>query len=209
LAAAIALAALALYLPAIGVGDFVGDDEALDAGVVWEMHRSGDWLFPEFNGEYLPPKPPLFYWAAAAVSKLHGRVDEWSVRAPSAFAAAAMVAVGVAGSATTIDLGPAALRRAHARHHADRLRRRAQRTLRHAAGAGRHRLPAAGGRRALRADVTGARWSFWSLLGLAALIKGGAGVGLVVVVIRRGGRARAQSPAADGIARRVDPRVFW
>ena len=97
-AAAIALLALALYLPAIGVGDFVGDDEALDAGVVWEMRRSGDWLFPEFNGEYLPPKPPLFYWAAAAVSKVHGRVDEWSVRAPSAFAAAAMVAVGVVAS---------------------------------------------------------------------------------------------------------------
>ena len=54
----IALAALALYLPGIGDGDFVGDDEALDAGVISEMHRTGDWLFAEFNGEYLPPKPP-------------------------------------------------------------------------------------------------------------------------------------------------------
>ena len=182
-AAAIALVALALYLPAIGVGDFVGDDEALDAGVVWEMRRSGDWLFPEFNGEYLPPKPPLFYWAAAAVSKLHGRVDEWSVRAPSAFAAAAMVGVGVAGSATTIGLGPAAL---------GGLMLATTPIVFGAARSGRCdmllALVVTGCLLLVAASRSGpmsrgARWSFWSLLGLAALIKGGAGVGLVVVVI--------------------------
>src|SRR5262249_36988499 len=109
LAAAISLFALVLYLPGIGVGDFVGDDEALDAGVVWEMRQTGDWLFPEFNGEYLPPKPPLFYWAAAAVSKVRGRVDEVSLRVPSALAGAATVGITVAGTAPIVGLGPATL----------------------------------------------------------------------------------------------------
>ena len=96
LAVTLAVAALAIYLPAIGVGDFVGDDEALDAGVVAEMARAGDWFFPEFNGEYLPPKPPLFYWAARAVSVVRGSVDEASLRIPSAVAGAMLV--GRAGS---------------------------------------------------------------------------------------------------------------
>lgn len=182
-AAALALIALGIYLPGIGVGDFVGDDEALDAGVVWEMRHSGDWLFAEFNGEYLPPKPPLFYWAAATASVLHGRVDEWSLRIPSAVAAAAMVGVAVAATAPAIGLGPAAL-----------------------GGGMLATLPivfreARSGRcdMLLTLIVTGclllaalsppgamsrrARWSFWSLLGLAALTKGGAGVGLVAVVM--------------------------
>src|SRR6516165_8925918 len=90
-AVAIGLFARGLYLPAIGVGDYGDDDEALDAGVVCEMIRTGDWLFPEFNGEYLPPKPPLFYWAAALAAHFHGRADEWSSRLPSALAGAVMV----------------------------------------------------------------------------------------------------------------------
>src|SRR5206468_4015235 len=109
LAAVISILALALYLPGIGVGDFIGDDEALDAGDVWEMRHTWDWLFPEFNGEYLPPKPPLFYWAAAAVSKVRGRVDETSLRVPSALAGAATVGITVAAAAPAVGLGPAAL----------------------------------------------------------------------------------------------------
>jgi 4-amino-4-deoxy-L-arabinose transferase-like glycosyltransferase len=175
------IATLAIDLPAIGVGDFVGDDEALDAGVVWEMRHSGDWLFPEFNGEYLPPKPPLFYWAAATASILHGEVDEWSLRVPSAVAGAATVTITVARGAAMIGSSPAAF-----------------------AGAMLATMPmvfrqARSGRcdMLLTLLVTGclliasmpgeisrsARWTFWSLLALAALVKGGAGVGLVVFVI--------------------------
>jgi 4-amino-4-deoxy-L-arabinose transferase-like glycosyltransferase len=181
LSAAISFFALVLYLPGIGVGDFVGDDEALDAGVVWEMRRTGDWVFPEFNGEYLPPKPPLFYWAAAAVSKVRGRVDEVSLRVPSAIAGVATVAITVAGAAPAVGLGPAAL-----------------------AGLMLATMPIMVGQSRIgRCDmlltflVTAclllvgrappmsrpARWLFWSLLGLALLAKGGAGLGLVVAVL--------------------------
>jgi 4-amino-4-deoxy-L-arabinose transferase-like glycosyltransferase len=180
---ALALAALALYLPGIGDRDFLGDDEALDAGVIWEMHRTGDWLFPEFNGEYLPPKPPLFYWAGAFASTLYGRSDEWSSRLPSAIAGAATVGLTVAATASVIGLGPAAL-----------------------AGAMLATMPVVFGQaRVARCDMLLAlivsaclflvmptraqpiaaaeRWLFWSLLGLAAVTKGGAGVGLVLVVM--------------------------
>jgi 4-amino-4-deoxy-L-arabinose transferase-like glycosyltransferase len=181
--AAISLFALVLYLPGIGVGDFVGDDEALDAGVVWEMRQTGDWFFPEFNGEYLPPKPPLFYWAAAAVSKMRGRVDESSLRVPSAIAGAATVGITVAGAAPIVGLGPAAL-----------------------AGLMLATMPIMVGQSRIgRCDmmltflVTAClllvgpardppvsrrvRWLFWSILGLALLTKGGAGLGLVAVVL--------------------------
>jgi 4-amino-4-deoxy-L-arabinose transferase-like glycosyltransferase len=181
-AAAIGLFALALYMPGIGVGDFVGDDEALDAGVVSEMIRTGDWMFPEFNGEYLPPKPPVFYWAAAGLSKARGRADEVSLRVPSALAGAMTVAVTVAGAAPAVGAGQAAL-----------------------AGLMLATMPLmVGESRIGRCDMTltllvtaclllvgaragpmprSARWLFWSLLGLAVLTKGGAGFGLVTVVV--------------------------
>ncbi len=181
-ALALALASLTLYLPGIGDRDFVGDDEALDAGVIAEMHRTGDWLFAEFNGEYLPPKPPLFYWAATAAAELHGRADEWSSRLPSAVAGSAMVGLMVAATTPVLGLGPAAL-----------------------GGAMLATMPVVFGQaRVARCDmllalivsaclfltmptrtrplVSMERWLFWSLLGLAAITKGGAGVGLVVVV---------------------------
>ena len=76
----------------LSVPDVCGDDEAADAGVVWEMAENGHWLLPFFNGEMVPEKPPLFFWIAAGVSRLRGRVDEVSVREPSAVMAAITVA---------------------------------------------------------------------------------------------------------------------
>ncbi len=80
LAALAAAFALLVLLPGLGSSDFVGDDEALDAGVVWTIHTQGEWLYPEFNEEYLPPKPPLLYWLAAGIAAITGRADEWAVR---------------------------------------------------------------------------------------------------------------------------------
>lgn len=196
-AAAIAALALALYLPGLGLGDFVGDDEALDAGVVWQMVHDRDWLFAEFNGSYLPPKPPLFYWEAAAAASLHGRADEWSVRLPSALAGAALAGVTVAGGAVLVGPAPAAV-----------------------AGLLLLEMPVVYGEaRVGRADMTTAllvtialfvfrlsadpmpkpaRWLFYAALGLGALAKAGAAVGLVAVVVlvdslwsRRRSRLRA------------------
>jgi hypothetical protein len=181
---AVVIGALALYLPGIGAGDFVGDDEALDAGVVWEMARSGDWLFPEFNGEYLPPKPPLFYWIARLSSLAHGRVDEWSQRAPSALAAAATAGLTVAGSAPLVGRGPAVLAgvmlatmpvvRGEARMgRCDMLLALLVTACLMVVGRSPAAMPMP------RANA----WLFWGLLGLLAICKGGAGVGLVVVVV--------------------------
>ncbi len=78
--------------------DIYGDDEAADAGVVWEMAEHGHWLLPFFNGEMVPEKPPLFFWVAAGFAKLRGEVDEVTVRAPSvAMATATVVTVFLAG----------------------------------------------------------------------------------------------------------------
>ncbi|MET0151737.1 MAG: glycosyltransferase family 39 protein [Candidatus Binatia bacterium] len=202
-ALALALAALALYLPGIGDRDFVGDDEALDAGVVAEMYRTGDWLFPEFNGEYLPPKPPLYYWAGAVAAKLHGRADEWSSRLPSAVAGAAMVGMTVAATTPVTGLGPAAL-----------------------GGAMLATMPVVFGQaRVARCDMLLAlivsaclflvmpargrpiapaeRWLFWSLLGLAAITKGAAGVGLVVIVILANAAAERDASMLRALADRA------
>ena len=190
---------LAVDLPGIAVGDFVGDDEALDAGVVWEMRHSGDWLFPEFNGEYLTPKPPLFYWSAALASVIHGTVDEWSLRAPSAVAAAATVTVTAAGGATLIGVAPAAF--------GGLMLATMPMVFREARGGRCDMLLTLLVTGCLliackRGELSrGARWGFWSLLGLAALTKGGAGVGLVIVVVVA---AAAVSRDRQAITRLVD-----
>jgi 4-amino-4-deoxy-L-arabinose transferase-like glycosyltransferase len=179
---AVVIGALALYLPGIGAGDFVGDDEALDAGVVWEMARSGDWLFPEFNGEYLPPKPPLFYWVARLSSLATGGVDEWSQRAPSALAAAATIGLTVAGAAPLVGVGPAVL---------SGVMLATMPVMRGEARIGRcdmllTLLVTACLMLLARASDPMPRatsWLFWFLLGLVAICKGGAGVGLVVAVL--------------------------
>ncbi|MGH7897635.1 MAG: ArnT family glycosyltransferase, partial [Candidatus Binatia bacterium] len=174
--------ALAIYLPAIGVGDFVGDDEALDAGVVQEMTRTGDWLFPEFNGEYLPPKPALFYWEAALAAKLHGRADEWSLRIPSAIAGAATVAITVAGTMRLAGPGPAAiagllLSVTRVMHGQSRIGR-CDMTMTLWVSACLFLYAIADG-----PLPRSHRWLFYTFLGLVALSKGGAGVGLVGAVI--------------------------
>lgn len=182
LALAAALVALALHLPFLGASDFIGDDEALDAAVVVDMVERGHWLFPEPNGDALPPKPPLYYWAAAAASELHGAVDEWSVRLPSVLCAAATVGISVAAGTRLVGAGPALLGglllavmpvfRAQARVG----RTDMMMTLLVSAWLLVFRLaPEPLGR--------GRRWLLFTLLGLASLTKGAAGIGLVVAVV--------------------------
>ncbi|HEX7231372.1 MAG TPA: glycosyltransferase family 39 protein, partial [Candidatus Binatia bacterium] len=59
--------------------------------VVWEMYSSGNWILPAVNGDYIPFKPPLFHWLALLVSFFFGRVDEFTLRFPSALLATAGV----------------------------------------------------------------------------------------------------------------------
>jgi Dolichyl-phosphate-mannose-protein mannosyltransferase len=61
--------------------------------VVQEMYASGNWILPKVNGEYIPFKPPLFHWVAVIAAKCFGRVDEFTVRFPSALFASLCVLV--------------------------------------------------------------------------------------------------------------------
>jgi 4-amino-4-deoxy-L-arabinose transferase-like glycosyltransferase len=159
--------------------DVCGDDEAYDAGVIWEMAENGHWLLPFFNGEMVPEKPPLFFWIASGMARLRARVDETTIRLPSVvMAAITVVTVFLAGRhlvgtpvaflASLITLSaPMTIARAHV---------------------GRVDMT-------LVACTTGAffaatfglapnapRWqrnAFWVLAALAVLAKAGAGLGIV------------------------------
>jgi 4-amino-4-deoxy-L-arabinose transferase-like glycosyltransferase len=160
--------------------DICGDDEAFDAGIVWEMAENGHWLFPSFNGESVPEKPPLFFWIAAGISRVRNRVDEISVRLPSVLMAAVtvvtvflagrcLVGAPVAFLASLITLSaPMTIARAHVG--------RVDMTL-VACTTGAFFAAAFG----LAPDAP--RWRrtvFWVLAALAVLTKGGAGLGIVV-----------------------------
>ena len=68
----------------VGGYDFWGrHGEARRAEVSREMVVSGNWLVPHLNGEPFVTKPPLYYWAAAAMFTFTGRFDEFSARIPS------------------------------------------------------------------------------------------------------------------------------
>jgi 4-amino-4-deoxy-L-arabinose transferase-like glycosyltransferase len=58
-------------------------DEGRYAEIPREMHVSGDWVTPRFDGLKYFEKPPLQYWATAAVYSVAG-VSEWSSRLWSA-----------------------------------------------------------------------------------------------------------------------------
>ena len=54
------------------------------AEVTREMLLTGDFFHPTINGEPYFDKPLLTYWLIVLVSGLTGRLDEWTVRLPSA-----------------------------------------------------------------------------------------------------------------------------
>ena len=89
----------ALQLWGLEKAPFHTKGEPREALVVHEILSGGGWVLPRRNGIELPSKPPLFHWLGAVTAKVTGRVDERSIRLPSAVlsgAAALMVfATGV------------------------------------------------------------------------------------------------------------------
>jgi 4-amino-4-deoxy-L-arabinose transferase-like glycosyltransferase len=85
------LLGICLVLLFWGLGDlpFFTRGEPREGLVVWEMHSSGNWVLPVINGEYIPFKPPLFHWLALLAGLIFGRIDEFTLRLPSALLAAA------------------------------------------------------------------------------------------------------------------------
>src|SRR5215470_8645164 len=64
---------------------FYDKQEGREALVVWEIIHSGNWILPLRNGVEIPSKPPLYHWLAALTAKSAHRLDEFTVRFPSAF----------------------------------------------------------------------------------------------------------------------------
>ncbi|HEY7141049.1 MAG TPA: glycosyltransferase family 39 protein, partial [Methylomirabilota bacterium] len=96
----LALGAL-LYLPGLGREILRHPLEAKYALAAREMVRGGPWLVARLFGELYPDKPPLYFWATAAVAELRGgRLDEVSARLPA-------VAGGLASLVVTLLLGDA------------------------------------------------------------------------------------------------------
>jgi 4-amino-4-deoxy-L-arabinose transferase-like glycosyltransferase len=73
-----------LYFPYLGSTAFFDKGEPREALAVQDIVQRGEWLFPLKRATDIPSKPPLFHWSAAVSSKIIGRVDEFTIRFPSA-----------------------------------------------------------------------------------------------------------------------------
>ncbi|MES1166562.1 MAG: glycosyltransferase family 39 protein, partial [Pseudomonadota bacterium] len=76
----LALAFGALYFFRLGSYPLGNPDEGRYAEIPREMLASHDWVTPRLNGVNYFEKPPLVYWAGAAMQEIFGP-GEWSVRA--------------------------------------------------------------------------------------------------------------------------------
>ena len=74
----------ALYLPYLGKLPFFDRGEPREALAVQDIVQRGEWLFPLKTPTTIPSKPPLFHWSAALTSQITGKLDERTIRLPSA-----------------------------------------------------------------------------------------------------------------------------
>ena len=75
----------AIYLPGLGKRELQGE-EARRILPGRTMLQTGDWVLPRSAGEVYNRKPPGINWATAIAMVFTGRMDEKSVRMPSALA---------------------------------------------------------------------------------------------------------------------------
>ena len=73
-----------LYFPYLGNVSFFDKGEPREALAVQDIVQRGEWLFPLKRATAIPSKPPLFHWSAALVAKVTGKLDETTIRFPSA-----------------------------------------------------------------------------------------------------------------------------
>jgi 4-amino-4-deoxy-L-arabinose transferase-like glycosyltransferase len=78
---------LAIFFWGLGSVPFYDKGEPREGLVVWEIWTTGNWILPLRAGVDIPSKPPLFHWIGALASKAMGRLDEFTVRFPSALLA--------------------------------------------------------------------------------------------------------------------------
>ena len=85
---------LAAWFSGIGVRRLQHPDEGRYAEIAREMAATGDWVTPRLNGLKYFEKPPLQYWATAAVFDAFG-AREWTARLVPALAG--LLGVGIVG----------------------------------------------------------------------------------------------------------------
>jgi len=73
-----------LYFPYLGKVPFFDKGEPREALAVQDIVQRGEWLFPLKRATTIPSKPPLFHWSAALTYQVTGRLDEATIRFPSA-----------------------------------------------------------------------------------------------------------------------------
>jgi 4-amino-4-deoxy-L-arabinose transferase-like glycosyltransferase len=59
-------------------------NDTREAGMIWDLWRSGHWVALSLNGTPFLEKPPLLHWSSLLLCTLFGRIDEGLVRLPSA-----------------------------------------------------------------------------------------------------------------------------
>jgi hypothetical protein len=74
----------ALYFPYLGAAPFFNKGEPREAMAVQDIVTRGEWLVPLKRATDVPSKPPLLHWSAAAVYWVTGKLDEVTMRFPSA-----------------------------------------------------------------------------------------------------------------------------
>ncbi len=82
-----------IFIVNLGAYPIYTKGEPREAIRILDIIRGGGLLLPTQAGIGLPWKPPLMYWLGAFISVLAGRVNEWTVRLPSAMLAVAGIAV--------------------------------------------------------------------------------------------------------------------
>jgi 4-amino-4-deoxy-L-arabinose transferase-like glycosyltransferase len=73
-----------LYFPYLGSAPLFDKGEPREAMAVQDIVQRGEWLVPLKRAMDIPSKPPLFHWSAALTSRLAGKLDEATLRFPSA-----------------------------------------------------------------------------------------------------------------------------
>jgi 4-amino-4-deoxy-L-arabinose transferase-like glycosyltransferase len=80
---------LALLVLNLGGYPLYTKGEPREAVTILDIVNGGGWILPKRAGIEIPSKPLMMHWMGAIVSLIAGRVDEWTVRMPSALLAVA------------------------------------------------------------------------------------------------------------------------
>ncbi|WP_043938795.1 phospholipid carrier-dependent glycosyltransferase [Planktothrix prolifica] len=74
------------FLSHLGDISLIDKTEPMFVEAARQMHLTGDWITPYWNGETRFDKPPLIYWLIVIAFQTVG-VNEWGARLPSAITA--------------------------------------------------------------------------------------------------------------------------